>query len=154
LERIGKNERAVSPVIATILMVAITVVLAGVLVAYLNNISPPNKPGQTIGVRVDKTAGGDWLVSVDLGELSASSTTVQVMTVDGKTTVNAALNNATQTDFTWNDNNANGKMDAGDTVFLKAVKGSPPAANPNMQAGYKFRLVSGGSLVVEKTLSE
>ena len=34
-----KNEQAVSPVIATILMVAITVVLAGVLYVWANNLA-------------------------------------------------------------------------------------------------------------------
>ena len=38
-KRIWKDEEAVSPVIATILMVAITVVLAGVLVVYLQQFS-------------------------------------------------------------------------------------------------------------------
>jgi flagellin-like protein len=43
-KRVWKDEEAVSPVIATILMVAITVVLAGVLVVYMNQFQLNNDP--------------------------------------------------------------------------------------------------------------
>ena len=42
-----KNEQAVSPVIATILMVAITVVLAGVLYVWANNLAAEGTDTQT-----------------------------------------------------------------------------------------------------------
>ena len=42
-----KNEQAVSPVIATILMVAITVVLAGVLYVWANNLAAEGTATQT-----------------------------------------------------------------------------------------------------------
>jgi len=73
-KREWKDEEAVSPVIATILMVAITVVLAGVLVVYmnqfqLNNDSPVN--GSSVAtpfsnpVDSSRTSnGGGWSVKV------------------------------------------------------------------------------------------
>ena len=70
-----KDEQAVSPVIATILMVAITVVLAGVLVVYMQQFS--KGPGTTVPTAstvptpftnpVDGTQtsnGGGWSVRV------------------------------------------------------------------------------------------
>jgi len=73
-KRVWKDEDAVSPVIATILMVAITVVLAGVLVVYmnqfqLNNDTPPNASSvaNPFANPVDgsKTSnGGGWSVKV------------------------------------------------------------------------------------------
>jgi flagellin-like protein len=71
---VWKDEEAVSPVIATILMVAITVVLAGVLVVYMQSYSrpagdqsisgtfvPANFANPTLGVTVNN---GGWSVRV------------------------------------------------------------------------------------------
>ena len=64
--RIIKNdEDAVSPVIAVILMVAITVVMAAVLYAWLGGIiggSPKSPPNGSMMVSNDGT--GDWTVSI------------------------------------------------------------------------------------------
>jgi flagellin-like protein len=74
-KKMWKDEQAVSPVIATILMVAITVVLAGVLVVYMQQFS--KGPGTTVPTAstvptpftnpVDGTRtnnGGGWSVRV------------------------------------------------------------------------------------------
>jgi flagellin-like protein len=74
-KKMWKDEQAVSPVIATILMVAITVVLAGVLVVYMQQFS--KGPGTTVPTAstvptpftnpVDGTQtsnGGGWSVRV------------------------------------------------------------------------------------------
>lgn len=73
-KKIWKDDEAVSPVIATILMVAITVVLAGVLVVYMQQFS--QGPGDNVpqGTFVASTFsnpydgttanGGGWVVKV------------------------------------------------------------------------------------------
>ena len=54
---IRKDDVAVSPVIAVILMVAITVVLAGVLYVWVNSITLTDDPNISISVRIsEKTA--------------------------------------------------------------------------------------------------
>ncbi len=56
-----KNEQAVSPVIATILMVAITVVLAGVLYVWANNLAAEgtDTTAQTLNTYQADDADGD-----------------------------------------------------------------------------------------------
>ncbi len=73
--KMNRDEKAVSPVIATILMVAITVVLAGVLVLYMNQIANPQGGGAVTvtstvnsesnpSVGADTLNGGIWVVKV------------------------------------------------------------------------------------------
>ena len=65
-----KNEAAVSPVIATILMVAITVVLAAVLYVMVMGMTPPGEGGTPTGalgdadVSVNATSGYDIVITI------------------------------------------------------------------------------------------
>jgi flagellin-like protein len=85
--QIIRRNDAVSPVVATILLVAITVVLAAVLYVTLTSLLPPaaNKPimlGATIGTTGD---GRNWtvtFVSVPLG-LSPATTFLSVESASG-----------------------------------------------------------------------
>src|SRR5438445_1061474 len=63
---IRKDEAAVSPVIATILMVAITVVLAAVLYVMVSGlITGPGGTPQAMGVSVQPSSdGSNWIVLV------------------------------------------------------------------------------------------
>ncbi len=125
MNRIRKDNKGVSPVIATILMVAITVVLAGVLVVYLQTL--PSGGGDvetTLGLRVEKTAGGDALISITGGAKTASAVTIQC--IDPATGIQSFTHPLTDievgdahADAQWNDNNINSKLDAGDTVLIK-----------------------------------
>ena len=86
-KKMWKDEEAVSPVIATILMVAITVVLAGVLVVYMQQFSKtgtslPTASSSSVAftnpVDGGKTSnGGGWNVKI----ISISSTTTALGTV-------------------------------------------------------------------------
>jgi flagellin-like protein len=64
IKRIKRNEIGVSPVIAVILMVAITVVLAGVLWAALSRIAPDDAESINITIRnpVEKSYG--WFLEI------------------------------------------------------------------------------------------
>ena len=56
--RFRKNEEAVSPVIGVILMVAITVILAAVIAAFVFGMAPPAK-APSVQLRVTATRW-DW----------------------------------------------------------------------------------------------
>ena len=87
--RIVDDEMAVSPVIATILMVAITVVLSGVIYVWASSLAETGKLG-TPRVTFDKVnenlgaADGYWAISVDQteAELSTQSVIVTVLYTD------------------------------------------------------------------------
>lgn len=53
-----RSDRAVSPVIGVILMVAITVILAAVIAAFVMDIGPAD-PDPTAGVSFDEDASGE-----------------------------------------------------------------------------------------------
>jgi len=83
-KRIWKDEEGVSPVIATILMVAITVVLAGVLVVYMQQFS--KGPGTSIP-NASSTASS-FTNPVDGGKTSnGGGWTVQVASISSKDTL-------------------------------------------------------------------
>src|SRR5512136_2067379 len=58
---IRKDDQAVSPVIATILMVAITVVLAAVLYVMVSGlITSPGSTPKAMGVSISQASNGNW----------------------------------------------------------------------------------------------
>ena len=90
----NRNEEAVSPVIATILMVAITVVLAGVLYVWASQLAEGNTDGDfsmydfsvTDAAGTPGDAGSEALVYVAMDngdDLSWASVIVQVAANDG-----------------------------------------------------------------------
>lgn len=90
---IRKDEGAVSPVIATILMVAITVVLAAVLYVMVSGlITGPGGAPQSMGINVTPSPDGtNWVMlvsSTPTGKLY-SSTTLAVFRGDGSTNLTA-----------------------------------------------------------------
>src|SRR3989442_34121 len=90
---IRKDEAAVSPVIATILMVAITVVLAAVLYVMVSGlITGPGGTPQAMGVGVQPSSdGSNWIVTVlstPTGKLY-SSTTLAIFHGDGSANLTA-----------------------------------------------------------------
>ena len=64
MKRFGENKKAVSPVIAVILMVAITVVLAGLLYVWVNSFSTGSE-GEVayVGFDIDDVLGG-WEITI------------------------------------------------------------------------------------------
>jgi flagellin-like protein len=125
MNRYRKNDKAVSPVIATILMVAITVVLAGVLVVYLQTLPQTGGNVETpLGIRVDKQANGDWTLFVTTGSKDNAGITLQVVTKStGVPTVNVALTALVAADGIYHDNDAvaDTKLNVGDTIELHCV---------------------------------
>ncbi|MGQ9582417.1 MAG: archaellin/type IV pilin N-terminal domain-containing protein [Thermoplasmatota archaeon] len=145
MKRFRKKDEAVSPVIATILMVAITVVLAGVLVVYLQTLPTGGGEVETaMGLRATKTSDGDWIIEITSGSKTASTVTVQcVDPKTGKTDFSEALTDMEPADNNangvWNDNNNNAKLDAGDSILLDKDGGA--------DAGDKIQLLVSGNIV-------
>jgi len=80
-----KNEEAVSPVIATILMVAITVVLAAVLYVMVLNFIIPHAPGTLIGTAPGSNANDHtWsVIALGSGSVLQSDVYVQLKNASG-----------------------------------------------------------------------
>jgi len=80
---IRKDLEGVSPVIGTILMVAITVVLAAVLYAMV--ATPPAQQENPMVGLVEQETGGNWtlLVSSVRGQVPLDTTTLSIKNQDG-----------------------------------------------------------------------
>ncbi len=91
---IRKDRKAVSPVIATILMVAITVVLAAVLYVMVSGlVSGPGATPDAIGVSVSQSnSGANWVLTFADVPAGKANVTVSLSISDaaGATTLPAA----------------------------------------------------------------
>ena len=165
MNRIRKDNTGVSPVIATILMVAITVVLAGVLVVYLQTLPTSGGSVETnLGLHADRTATGDWLITITGGSQPAASITFQV--IDPGTGAPAPTTTVPANLYNWllvfgvaphnwlaggtatgvfNDNNANNKIDAGDSILLYGITSGH--ANGKDLTALKVQFTKGDSIV-------
>ncbi len=108
--KFGKNDEAVSPVIGVILMVAITVILAAVIAAFVFGMGAPTKAPQTsLSIKADSASGvtitqsgGDPLVTgenkITIFNASTSPEQLMVGTVTGVST-DVQINNVNLTAF-------------------------------------------------------
>ncbi len=127
MRKIWKNEEGVSPVIAVILMVAITVVLAAVLYVMVSGMLGTTETTPKAGLSfkestetVGKYSGTfDGSVKLDKIEIKISDDSLgdsKVITKPGTTAVYqfpGGLN------FTFEDKNENGKIDAADKLLIE-----------------------------------
>ena len=113
--RIVEDEMAVSPVIATILMVAITVVLSGVIYVWASSLAETGKlgvPRVTFDIENKElgTADGYWAITVDQteAELATAAVTVTVLytNTDGVRTSYATLLSNTSNVYGFNPSNS------------------------------------------------
>ena len=157
---IRKDEDAVSPVIATILMVAITVVLAAVLYVMVSGlITTPTSPSTGWGINLGKsTDGTNWTLSMTTVPSGSGPSTVYVTVTTGSgATITSAVQVSLTTIATGGQTNGNqlgygmywtplksGSVSAGDTVRLST------AVYPS---GYTVQVMSGSSVVYTHTLS-
>ncbi|MDG6220904.1 MAG: type IV pilin N-terminal domain-containing protein [Candidatus Thermoplasmatota archaeon] len=107
--RMEKKE-AVSPVIAVILMVAITVVLAAVLFVMVQNIGVGDTDLTAMSMTKAEQADG-WLITVAKGEVTiTASVSYYLLTPQGVRDTNGNIS--------FNDNNDDEKINAGDTFYV------------------------------------
>ena len=82
----NRNEDAVSPVIGVILMVAITVILAAVIAAFVFSMTPPQKaPQASIRLETNNTIAGNIDIRHSGGDIVFWSQTV--VTLEGTGTL-------------------------------------------------------------------
>ncbi len=147
---IRKDEAAVSPVIATILMVAITVVLAAVLYVMVSGLLTPTGGGpRAIGVLPGKSQDGtNWTLtftSVPSG-LTTSGTKLTVITGGGSTALSAKAFNALSysTDkAAYIQNVVGSAVGVGDRLLIGT--GTYPS-------GYTYQISDGSSILAAGTL--
>src|SRR5947209_6864024 len=116
---IRKDEAAVSPVIATILMVAITVVLAAVLYVMVSGLLTPTGQGpRVMGVNIGTSGDGtNWtlLITTTPSGLTTSAVKLTITTTGGLTALNPiALSSLTS--GSWNRNNTQFDATGGTTT--------------------------------------
>ena len=119
---IRKDEAAVSPVIATILMVAITVVLAAVLYVMVSGLLTPTGQGpRVMGVNIGRSGDGtNWtlLITTTPTGLTTSATKLTITTGGGANTVVNNIAFSSLTSVNWNTNKAQFIGSGGSTVIV------------------------------------
>ena len=157
----NRNEEAVSPVIATILMVAITVVLAGVLYVWASQLAEGNTDGDfsmydfsvTDASGTPGTDGGDALVyiAMDNGDdLSWASVIVQMSADDGVYTTCTNPNEAVDTGCAVGDDN-DGSWTFGEEVTVSEGTDSICDGPCSVQVNFLDR--SSNKLIYESTVA-
>ncbi len=152
MRNVNRKKEGVSPVIAVILMVAITVVLAAVLYVMVINILPDDPEGITVVAASKSQITNGWRINIDNGKFDvASDTDAYVEDNSASRAVGGRITTAGITNDTypagpewvvvWNDNNGDGSMNAGDTLFIRDVD--------HTYAGYRFKLVKGSSSPID-----
>ena len=118
---IRKDEAAVSPVIATILMVAITVVLAAVLYVMVSGLLTPTGQGpRVMGVNIGTSGDGtNWtlLITSTPSGLTTAAVKLQITTSGGLTSLNPTAFSAL-TSGAWNTNKAQFVGTGGTTIVV------------------------------------
>jgi len=118
---IRKDEAAVSPVIATILMVAITVVLAAVLYVMVSGLLTPTGQGpRVMGVNISPSGDGtNWtlLITTTPSGLTTSATKLTITTPGGLTALQPVAF-ASLTSGAWSTNRAQFVGTGGSTVVV------------------------------------
>ncbi|MFQ5909802.1 MAG: archaellin/type IV pilin N-terminal domain-containing protein [Thermoplasmata archaeon] len=123
---IGADRKAVSPVIATILMVAITVVLAAVLYVMVSGlVSGPNTAPDPVIMRVTRTGdGSNWKLNVDEAPgtgLNIATTQVVVISDAGAVLLSATPLSQLSGNASYEDVDGSGDFTAGDYVLLSTT---------------------------------
>src|SRR2546422_5831756 len=119
---IRKDEAAVSPVIATILMVAITVVLAAVLYVMVSGLLTPTGQGpRVMGVNIGRSGDGtNWtlLITTTPTGLTTSAVKLTITTGGGANTVVNNIAFSSLTARNWSTNKAQFIGSGGSTVIV------------------------------------
>ena len=135
-----KKEDAVSPVIAVILMVAITVVLAAVLYVTVQNIANQQTEGlEAMSMTYSKANSTGYVVSIAKGSVLYADATVRVLYANGSSNPNVQIQ--------FNDLDADNNINGGDNFNIW----SGTSSNLKDQ---KFQIVKSGQVVSELTFRD
>ncbi len=143
--RMYRDEQAVSPVIAVILMVAITVVLAAVLYVWASSFLQEEKSSPTGALSADKTSSNVYAVTVITvnPQVSVNSVEYYLLNVAGNTVESGDVSEiygfypGQGEGVIFMDNDFNGKLSPGDKfeVHPDDIEGTGGSVDD-----YKFRL--------------
>ena len=146
------KDSGVSPVIATILMVAITVVLAAVLYVMVSGFTHSPGTANSAGLTTTNNGAGSWTVTVD--KVSVSNIALSSLKV--------VLNGTSYSYSSWNTHQTTPPSNTVYLNFTNVAGGSnlgasdyftiSSAGTSLIQAGTTFEIVDGTSILVSTTL--
>ena len=147
---IRKDEQAVSPVIATILMVAITVVLAAVLYVMVTGLltgpgAGPRSMGVTVSRSTDQTNWSVEIISLPSGGVSTAATLTILNAGGGTALATEALSSITYA--------TDGAVFAGDGDTAVEVTERILINATTFPAGYQIRIADTGGILFSGTLA-
>ena len=142
------KDSGVSPVIATILMVAITVVLAAVLYVMVSGFTHSPGTANSAGLTTTNNGAGSWTVTVDKVTVSNIALSGLKVVLNGTTYAYSSWNTRVNSVYLNFTNVATGSSDlsAGDYFSISS------AGSALIQAGTTFEILDGSSILVSTTL--
>ena len=142
------KDSGVSPVIATILMVAITVVLAAVLYVMVSGFTHSPGTANSAGLTTTNNALGNWTVTVDKVSVSNIALSGLKVVLNGTSYSYSQWNPTTSGNVNLYFTNVAGGsyLAASDYFTISSI------ASHYIQAGTSFEIVDGSSILVSTTL--
>ena len=136
-----KKDEGVSPVIATILMVAITVVLAASLYLMIPSVQDTNTMVQPIQFQSEKIGTHNWTLPISSNDLNPLEMKYAIEDLNGSYPVSGAEFPYTpgvedSHGITWYDSNGDMKVNTGDSITIN---------NSTIESGYTFRITAGAN---------
>jgi len=114
-DNVEPGERAVSPVIGVILMVAITVILAAVIAAFVLDISPGGEQAPNVDLDVTSEGDGDVVIQHNTGDaLQLDELTLTAYDDDG-----ASLDSVTMDDLDVDVTGDDDELTSGDSISIE-----------------------------------
>lgn len=138
--KLRRTRGAVSPVVAEVLMVSITIVLVGALTYYLMGLQQTGETYEpALGTRLTR-GSGQWILEIVSGKSAAAGTRIQLVNSStGASTFSSSILDSSPY-FRFNDNNGNLYIDGGDTILLNETAGY-------VEEGFKLLLISEKSVL-------
>lgn len=139
---VTRRDIGVSPVIATILMVAITVVLAATLYIMIGDMNTQGNPNTSPPISFVPTKNGNhnWMLQVASGKISPIDMKYSILTknytyvvIGADFPIKSGVNDTNG--ITWMDANGDGAFDTGDTVLINSN---------SIDSGDYFKITAGG----------
>jgi flagellin-like protein len=136
------NEKAVSPVIAVILLLAITVILASVSYVMFSNMIPSQESAKVVGVNVEKH---EQNYSITIATISGALSISDVYLVTKNKSGEMIINGTPLSEFSgFIDVDPTGELNGGDYILL------PIATHP---VGARYQLSTDVSVLTEGAFS-
>ncbi len=158
LKKIWVDQEAVSPVIAVILMVAITVVLAAVLYMWAQSFVPTGKNTPVATVTVSKSQN-NYELYISSIEPAAAGDSVKYQLLDSNRVpveqgelndvynkvLRNPMNGGILSNVSWRDSNGDDRLSTGDTIVLLGAENdrwnNEPVAPGVADSGMIFRII-------------